>query len=351
MARERIIHSKSSSFRGQSMTGIARHKIAILLHDSFEMWRPPAWFIERLRTEFPEVEVIHSSSKKHDEQALREADVMIGWSLSLEQLRIATSLRWIYSITAAVDQFMFPQLVSSDIAICNAGAVHGSVVAEHAMAMVLALAKRLPSAVLHQKSRNWAMEDIWKEYPRPRELRGATMTVVGLGSIGAEVASMAAALKIYVIGVREHPDRGSGGGNEVLSYDSLDNAIRRSDFIVLAAPLTLRTQKLMDRRRLELFKPDAYLINVSRGALIDEPALITALKNRQLGGAALDVFEEEPLPKGSPLWKMPQVLITPHTAFLTSQIWERHYAAFTGNLIRYLAGEPLHGTIDKQQGY
>src|SRR6202008_135560 len=105
------------------------------------------------------------------------------------------------------------------------------------------------------------MEEIWKEHPRPRELRGAVMTVVGLGSIGAEVATMAAALKMYVIGVREHPDPGPAGANEVLSYQSLESAIRRSDFIVLAAPLTPHTQKMIDRRSLEFFRPDAYLIN------------------------------------------------------------------------------------------
>ena len=142
---------------------MVRHKIAILLHDPFEMWHPPSWFLDRLRTEFPQVEAIYSSSfsKRHDDEALRDADVMIGWSLSPEQLGAATGLRWIYSITAAVDQFLYPELVASDIAISNAGRVHGPVVAEHAIAMLLALAKRLPSAVRYQDRRKWAMEAIW----------------------------------------------------------------------------------------------------------------------------------------------------------------------------------------------
>ena len=327
------------------------HKIAILLHDSFEMWQPPTWFVDKLRTEFPQVEVVHSAHKRNDESALCDADIMIGWSFSLDLFHAATSLRWIYSITAAIDQFLVPQLVAGDIAISNAGQVHGPVVAEYAMAMVFALAKRIPSAVLHQKDREWAMKEMWSERPQPRELRGATMTVIGLGSIGSEIAAMAHALKMYVIGIREHPDRGPAGAHEVQGYDSLDQAVQRSDFVVLAAPLTPRTKHLIDARRLQLFKRNAYLINISRGALIDESALVVALKNRQLGGAALDVFEEEPLPRRSPLWKMPQVLITPHIAFLTNRVWERHYNAFTGNLRRYLAGEPLEGTIDKKQGY
>ncbi len=327
------------------------HKIAILLHDDFEMWRPPAWFIDRLRTEFPHVEVAYSNSKRHDDDVLHSADVMIGWALSPEQMRAAPGLRWIYSITAAVDQFLFPQLIDADISICNAARVHGPVVAEHAIAMVLALAKRVPSAVRYQESRKWAMENIWQERPRPREIAGSNLLVVGLGSIGAEVAALAVALKMHVIGVRQYPERGPEGAHEVFGYQALDDALPRADFVVLAAPLTPQTRQLVDYRRLQLLKPDAYLINVSRGALIDEAALVKVLRDGRLGGAALDVFVEEPLPRKSPLWKLSQVLVTPHTAFLTEKVWDRHYTAFTSNLKRYLAGEPLQDTVNKRQGY
>jgi phosphoglycerate dehydrogenase-like enzyme len=329
---------------------MARHKIAILLHDEFEMWRPPAWFVERLRSDFPEVEVLYSAQTRNDAQALDGADVLIGWSLFPEQLR-AGNLRWIYSITAAVDQFLYPELISSEIAISNAGSVHGPVVAEHAIAMLLALAKRLPTAVRYQDRRKWAMEAIWNEQPRPREVRGATLVVIGLGSIGAEVAQMAATLKMHVTGVREHPERGAAGAHEVVGFEALDNAIGQADFVVLAAPLTPRTRHLIDTRRLKLFKPGAFLINVSRGALVDEGAMVKALREHKIAGAALDVFEEEPLSRWSPLWKMPQALITPHTAFLTENVWSRHYEVFTANLKRYMEGQPLEGVVDKARGY
>jgi phosphoglycerate dehydrogenase-like enzyme len=330
---------------------MARHKIAILLHDEFEMWRPPTWFVEKLRAEFPDAEVLYSAQKRDDAQALRDADVLIGWSLSPEQLRAATSLRWVYSITAAVDQFLYPELLSSEIALTNAGSVHGPVVAEHAIAALLALAKRLPTAVRYQERRKWAMDAIWNEQPRPREVRGATLVVVGLGSIGAEVAEMAAALKMKVTGVREHPGRGAAGAHEVVGFDALDSAIAQADFVVLAAPLTPRTRHLIDARRLKLFKPGAFLINISRGALVDEAALVKALREHKLAGAALDVFEEEPLSRWSPLWKLPQALITPHTAFLTENVWSRHYEVFAANLKRYLAGERLEGVVDPKRGY
>ena len=330
---------------------MAQHKIAILLHDEFEMWRPPPWFVEKLRAEFPQVEVKYSATKRDDEQALDGANVLIGWSLPPEELRAAKNLRWIYSITAAVDQFFYPELISSQIALTNAGSVHGPVVAEHAIAMLLALAKRLPSAVRYQERRKWAMEAIWNEQPRPREVRGANIVVIGLGSIGAEVAAMATSLKMHVIGVREHPERGAEGVHEVVGYAALDNAIARADFVVLAAPLTERTRRLIDARRLQLFRPTAFLINVSRGALVDEGALVKALRDRKIAGAALDVFEQEPLSRWSPLWKMPQVLITPHTAFLTENVWQRHYEVFAANLKRYLAGQPLEGLVDLKRGY
>jgi len=329
--------------------GIAPHKIAIVLHDEFAMWHPPAWFLDRLRAEFPQVEVANSRSNSTDDAALQGADVMIGWGLTREQLRRATSLRWIYSITAAVDQFMFPELVASDVAICNAAPVHGRVVAEHAIAMILALARRVHSAVRYQVKRKWAMEAIWREHPM--EIAGANLLVVGLGGIGGKIAEMAASLGMRVTGVRQHPAPDPHGRYEVIGYQQLDDAIPKADFVLLALPLTPQTRQIIDARRLSLFQSGASLINISRGQLVDEAAMIKALREGRLRGAALDVFIEEPLPWRSKLWKMPQVLITPHTAFLSEKAWERHYEAFTGNLKRYLAGQHLEGLVDKRRGY
>jgi len=328
---------------------MAQHKIAILLHDEFEMWHPPAWFTERLRAEFPQVEVAHPESARGDMRALSDADVMIGWWLTPEQLQAATRLKWIYSITAAVDQYMFPQLMASDVMISNAAPVHGRVAAEHAIALILALAKRVPTAVRFQLKRKWAMNAIWQE--GPKEIAGSKLLVVGLGAIGSELAELAAALKMRVTGMRRNPEPDPQGRFEVIGYQQLDEAIPKADFVVLALPLTPQTRQIIDIRRLGLFRPDASLINVSRGQLIDEAALIKALRDGRLRGAALDVFQEEPLPRRSKLWKLPQVLITPHTAFLSHKTWERHYDVFAGNLKRYLAGEPLEGVVDKKRGY
>ena len=329
--------------------GIAQHKIAILLHDDFEMWHPPAWFLERLRAEFPQIEVANSRSRSTDQTALQGADIMIGWELTPELLRRATNLRWIYSITAAVDQFMFPELIESDVVISNAAQVHGRVVAEHAIAMILTLARRVHTAVRYQVKRKWAMEAIWQE--RPMEIAGADLLVVGLGGIGGKIAAMAAALDMRVTGVRQHPAPDPQGRYKVIGFQQLDDALPKADFVVLALPLTPQTRQIIDTRRLSLFRQSASLVNISRGQLVDEAALVKALREGRLRGAALDVFNEEPLPWRSKLWKMPQVLITPHTAFLSEKAWERHYEVFAENLKRYLAGQLLEGVVDKRRGY
>jgi phosphoglycerate dehydrogenase-like enzyme len=327
-------------------------KILIVVYHRFELWQAPPWFSERLRRDFPGVEVVQRRDYDHLEDDLRDADVAVTWSLRPEQLRAARKLRWIHSPAAAVHALLFPELVASDVVVTNARTVHGPVVAEHAIALLLALAKRLPSAFHYQQEGLWSQEQLWRESPRPREVSGATLGVVGLGSIGLETARRAAALGMEVIAVREHANRPRDASvSKVFGPGGLREMLAASDYVLLAAPLTPRTRALINGERLEQMKTEAYLINVSRGALIDEAALVDALRRRRIAGAALDVFEKEPLPPESPLWKMENLLITPHSAALTERLWERHYALITDNLRRFLGGAPLLNVVDKGRGY
>lgn len=327
-------------------------KILIVVYHPFELWQAPPWFSERLRQDFPGVEVVQRKEYGDIEGDLRDADVAVTWSLRPEQFRAARKLRWIHSPAAAVHALMIPEVVDGDVVVTNARDVHGPVVAEHAIALVLALAKRLPSAFRYQWESTWAQGQIWRESPHPREVAGATLGLVGLGSIGLETAKRAAALGMKVIAVREHADKPHDPCIlKVFAAGLLDEILRVSDYVVLAAPLTPRTRALINRDRLLRMKPDAFLINVSRGALIDEVALIDALGQRRIGGAALDVFEREPLPPDSPLWKAANLVITPHTAALTDKLWERHYMLIAENLRRFLAGAPLLNIVDKARGY
>jgi phosphoglycerate dehydrogenase-like enzyme len=250
-----------------------------------------------------------------------------------------------------VHQLIFPELVNSEIVLTNAREVHGPVVAEHVIALIFALAKKIPDSVRLQEKHVWGQQILWDELPRVREVAGATLGVVGLGSIGRPVVKSAKALGMRVIAVREHPEKGSEGADAVFGPAQIDEGFRQADYIVLAAPVTASTRAIANAERLALMKPDACLINVSRGPLVDESALTAALREKKIGGAALDVFPKEPLAADSPLWDVPNLLITPHTAALTDKLWERHYALFSENLRRYLNGRPLLAVVDKQKGY
>ncbi len=311
----------------------------------------PPWFAERLRTDFPQLKMVHLTSYDHVIEEVVDADIAISWSLRGEQLKAAKRLRWIHSTAAAVHQLMTPELRATDIVVTNARDVHGPVVAEHAIALAFALAKRLPQAIRYQQQRHWAQHDLWNAQPRPRELKDATMTIIGLGAIGTPLALQAKSLGMHVVGVREHPERGSEVADVTYGFQDLDEALSAGDFVVLAAPVTPKTRHLMNPARLARLKPDAYLINVGRGILIDEAALVDALRAKRFGGAALDVATEEPLAPESPLWEMENVLITPHIAGLTEKMWERHYEHFTRNLRRFLAGDALLWVVDKERGY
>ena len=326
-------------------------KLLIVLHHRFELWQAPPWFLERLRREFPQLDVVPSSDYARVNDEIADADIAISWSLRGEQIKAAKKLKWIHSTATAVHALMSPELRASNIVVTNARDVHGPVVAEHAMALVFALAKRLPQAMRYQQKKHWAQADIWNQPLGPRELNGATMTIIGLGGIGRPLAKMAASLGMRVLGVREHPEHTCEGVQRTFAFTQLEDALREADFVVLAAPVTQNTRQLMNAARLACLKRDAYLINVARGVLIDENALIDALRAHKLAGAALDVTNKEPLPTDSPLWEMENVLITPHIAGLTERMWERHYKTFTDNLRRFLTDQPLMWIVDKDRGY
>jgi D-2-hydroxyacid dehydrogenase (NADP+) len=326
-------------------------KLLIFVHHPFDLWCAPKWFSERIRQEFPQVIVVHLPDYKRVDAEIPDADIAITWSIRPEQIKAAKKLHWIHSPAAAVHTLIFPELIESNIQITNAREVHGPVVAEHVIAQIFALAKKIPDAVRLQQKHDWGQQRMWDELPRVREVAGATVGLVGLGSIGRAVAKSAKALGMRVIAAREHPEKGSEGADAVFGPAQINEIFREADYVVLAAPITAATNALANAERLALMKPDACLINVSRGALVDDAALAAALPDKKIGGAALDVFPKEPLAGDSPLWDLPNLLITPHTAALTDKIWERHYELFSENLRRYLAGQPLLAVVDKRKGY
>ena len=326
-------------------------KLLIFVHHPFDQWNAPAWLPKQLQQEFPQVRVVNLPDYKRVSEEIVDAEIAIAWSIKPEQITAAKKLRWIHSPAAAVHQLMFPELVNSEIVLTNAREVHGPVVAEHVIALVFALAKKIPASVRLQEKHVWGQQILWDEIPRIREVAGATLGIIGLGSIGRPVVKSAKALGMRVIAVREHPEKGSEGADVVLGMAQIHELFRQADYVVLAAPVTDSTKAIANAERLALMKPGACLINVGRGPLVDEPALATALREKKIGGAALDVFPKEPLAADSPLWEVPNLLLTPHTAALTDKLWERHYALFAENLRRYLNGDSLLAVVNKGKGY
>ena len=335
-------------------------KVLIVTQYRFSLWNAPQAFIDRLRREFPEIEFVYRPNYDNIEDYISDADILLAASLRPEQFLAAKKLKWIYSTAAAVHQLLFPELINSDVILTNASEVHGHCVSQHVIALIFAAARRIDVDVRYQQKRYWGQEDLWQQRPRPREIDGATLGLVGVGAIGRHVARMASAMGMRVIAVREHPERGidwlpaddpERSRHAVLGSDQLAQMLREADFVVLAAPTTNSTRQLMNSERLSQMKSDAWLINVGRGALVDEGAVIDALRNGTIGGAALDVFDTEPLPPESPLWGLENVIITPHVAGMTDRIWDRQFEYFSEDLRRFLAGKPLLGVVDKRKGY
>lgn len=327
-------------------------KLLIVVHHHFDLWNVPAWFAERLLQEFPQLQIAQHNSYDGIENDLRDAEIIFAISLGPEQLAAARNLRWVHAPSAAVHQFLFAELVNSSVMLTNSREVHGPVVAEHVMALLFALAKKIPQAAALQRQHIWGQELMWKAGVRPREIAGTTLGLIGVGSIGRRVAEMASALGMRVLAVREHVEKGSPPGVEaVFAPEALDDMLKQSDYVVLAAPLVGATHSLIDAARLAVMKTDACLINVGRGPQVDETALAEALTTRRIAGAALDVFEREPLPSDSPLWDLENLLITPHNGSITEKLWHRHYKLFSDNVRRYLSKQPLRFVVDKQTGY
>jgi phosphoglycerate dehydrogenase-like enzyme len=268
-----------------------------------------------------------------------EADVLVISGLwRNDLLKRAKRLRYVQSIGAGTDQFSRELLSARGIRLASARGVNARAVSEHALALMLALARRLPEARDNQAKRVWR-DMIGDAAVREDELSGKTAIVVGTGAIGGRLVQLAKAFEMRVIGVRRDPTRGKGDADAVHATGELKALLPDADFVILACPLTKETEGLIGAEALGQMKRSAYLVNVARGRCVDEPALVDALKRGLIAGAALDVTAEEPLSPASPLWSMPDVLITPHTAGETRRYEESVLDILQDNLGRLWRGE------------
>jgi phosphoglycerate dehydrogenase-like enzyme len=325
--------------------------VLISIQQPVVAWTIPPAHVERLRAAFPHITFTYVLDDRAVRQGLASADAAFTWIMSASDLAAAPKLRWVHSSAVAVGTLPLGELAARRIVVTNSRGIQSVAIAEHVIGSLLALSRRLPHLTRRQDARVWAQNDMIGELS-PWLVHGQRMGIIGLGTIGQAVAVRAAALGMEVIGVRRRPEQGGGSGvRRVFGPSHVDEVIATSDVLVLAAPWTGATDRLLDAQAIALMKRGSVLINVARGQLVDEHALAWALTEGQLGGAALDVFTEEPLPPTSPLWSLPNVILTPHTSGFRADHWDAVIELFSENLRRFERREPLLNPVDCVAGY
>ncbi|OQA46853.1 MAG: Glycerate dehydrogenase [Chloroflexi bacterium ADurb.Bin325] len=294
----------------------------------------------------PGARVIITDDRDAIAAALPAVDIVAG-HLSAAQLGQAVNLRWYQQWGAGADWLArHPELAERDFVLTNASGVHAINISEHIFALLLAFARGLPAAFGAQARGEWQ-----RQGDAVFELAGKTLLLVGVGAIGQRTAHLASAFGLRVWGIRRHPGRAAPGVERMGDMARLHEWLPEADFVVLTIPLTAETRHVIDEAALRRMKRTAYLINIGRGATVDEAALARGLREGWLAGAGLDVFEQEPLPAGSPLWAMPNVIITAHYSGATPEYQPRAMAIFLENLRRFVQGEELQNIVDKRLGY
>jgi phosphoglycerate dehydrogenase-like enzyme len=296
----------------------------------------------------PDLEIVKALDREAALQAVGDADVIYGL-ISPELIAAAPKLRWFQASSAGVEAAArMPELVERDIVLTNTRGAHGPSIGEHVFALLFALTRFMPACWERQRAHRWERGDL---YRAAREINGGTMGLIGYGAIGRATAQRAAGFGMRVIAVDAHPVPPDANVAEVWPTSRIDELLRQSDVVVVTAPLTAETNHLLDAERLAKMRPDAYLIVVSRGGIVDEHALADALQSGRIAGAGIDVAEMEPLPADSPLWDAPNLVITPHMAGASSEKERRCVEILRDNLIRFANGEPLLNEVDKARGY
>jgi phosphoglycerate dehydrogenase-like enzyme len=287
---------------------------------------------------------------KSREELIKEipqAEVLYSFMVPEKAVVLAENLKWVHFASAGVEKSLSPALLAKNAKLTCSRGVHAATIAEYALMQMLAFSKNLRKAHRLQDEHRWGFEEL---LPGRFDLEGKTVAIIGLGSIGRRVAKLAKAFDMKVIGTVNRP-RKIAGIDKVYPPSQLRQCLAEAEFVILATPLTDATFHLIGREELGAMKPTAQLINIGRGKLVDEAALIEVLENKRIAGAALDVFEIEPLPADSPLWGMENVSITPHYSGMAEDLWRKTTELFCENAKRFKDGKRLLGIVNREKGY
>jgi len=339
-------------------------RLVINLRDRRPIWAIPPWAVDEIRAALPdgwECVVVDAHADGTGDgrgaspqavEAARGAEVYLGWGVPREVLAAAgPSLRWAHSASAGVGGVLYPEMAASPVILTNSAGTYAEPIADTVLAMILHFARGLDFAVRAQAGRRWDRSP-WIGADAPvRELAESTVGLIGLGGIARAVARRTAALGMRVVAVRRSSSDGPPGVEVLAGEGALDRLLALSDYLVVTVPRTGETEGMIGARELARLPAGAVVINVSRGDVIDQDALVDALRGGRLRGAGLDVFRREPLEPDSALWTLPNTLLLPHVSGTSHGFWRRETGLITGNIRRYLAGGPLLNTVDKQAGY
>jgi phosphoglycerate dehydrogenase-like enzyme len=270
----------------------------------------------------------------------------LGLKDSLRIMKDAPNLKWVQSLSVGLDSILHEKTINSDIIITNTKGCTSVPIAEHTIAMISGLARGLPTMIKNQQNTVWENTSI-------RDLEDSTVGIIGYGEIGKEIAKRCKALGMYVIGCRKRPNNISKNdpADKVVGLEEMDNVLRKADFVILALPSTSETYHSIDKEKLSLIKSTSFLINVGRGNTIVEKDLVQILQEKKIAGAALDVFEVEPLPKDHLFWSLDNVIISPHNAYYSPKSMDRYMELFIENIQRFMNGKELINIVDKMSGY
>jgi phosphoglycerate dehydrogenase-like enzyme len=306
---------------------------------------------EAIRKRWPEMHVLHLPNYDRLAEELPDTDIFVGYSLRAEQLKAAKKLKWIHSTAAGVAQLMYPELRESGIMVTNPSGIFSVPMAEHTLGLLLALARNFPDSVRGQDRTRWSQQEIWDKPQHLTELNGKVLLIVGYGSIGKELAKRAKAFEMKVWGVTRSGKGEQAYVEKIFAAAQLAEALPGADYVLICTPETAETKHLVGAAEIARMKRGARLINVGRGSLLDEAELVRALESGALGGAALDVAATEPLPPESPLWRAPNLFITPHTSGVSDRLWDRQAAILVDLLERWFDGRELFNRVDFARGY
>ncbi len=313
-------------------------------------WKIPDPDREALAKRFPSLQLVPVDTLEALAAEIGAATAFVGFTFPEPLFAQAKQLRWIHSASAGIEANLFPALVESDVILTNSTGLHEICIPEHVLALLFAFARNLTAAFRLKQERRWDRIEPLR-HGGIREISGANLAILGAGPIGVALAGKAAALGLHVRVLRRRAGKPVAGAEQVVGPEALHGLLGWAHYVVLAVPLTAQTRHLIGASELRAMRSDAILINIARGDVVDQAALVDALRAGTIAGAGLDVATPEPLPPEDPLWELPNVILTPHISGYLRGYFPGVLAIFADNLARFVAGTPLHNVVDKRLGY